>query len=191
MWCAPRRSRSRCRPATCAAERDPRDRTRCGSSPRRRDDPTLEPDALRARLHRTLHCLAHRTTEGHPLRELLGDTLGDKLRVDLGVLHLEDVQLNLLAGQLLESPRIRSASATRRPITMPGRAVWMSTRTRSRGALDLHARDSGALHALRHQCGEWRRLLSRNPGTACRRTPALEFGGDAEPEPVRVDLLAH
>ena len=29
-------------------------------------------------------------------------------------------------------PRIRSASAPRRPITMPGRAVWMSTRTRSR-----------------------------------------------------------
>ncbi len=30
------------------------------------------------------------------------------------------------------SARIRSASAPRRPITMPGRAVWMSTRTRSR-----------------------------------------------------------
>ena len=30
------------------------------------------------------------------------------------------------------SPRMRSASAPRRPITMPGRAVWMSTRTRSR-----------------------------------------------------------
>ena len=29
-------------------------------------------------------------------------------------------------------PRMRSASAPRRPITMPGRAVWMSTRTRSR-----------------------------------------------------------
>jgi len=29
-------------------------------------------------------------------------------------------------------PRIRSASAPRRPMTMPGRAVWMSTRTRSR-----------------------------------------------------------
>ena len=29
------------------------------------------------------------------------------------------------------SPRIRSASAPRRPMTMPGRAVWMSTRTRS------------------------------------------------------------
>ncbi|CAM5696513.1 hypothetical protein SHIRM173S_02119 [Streptomyces hirsutus] len=27
---------------------------------------------------------------------------------------------------------MRSASAPRRPMTMPGRAVWMSTRTRSR-----------------------------------------------------------
>ena len=30
------------------------------------------------------------------------------------------------------SARMRSASAPRRPMTMPGRAVWMSTRTRSR-----------------------------------------------------------
>ena len=36
------------------------------------------------------------------LRQLLGDALRDELRVDLGVLDLEDVQLHLLAGELLE-----------------------------------------------------------------------------------------
>lgn len=42
------------------------------------------------------------------------------------------------------SARMRSASAPRRPMTMPGRAVWMSTRTRSR-ALDLDAAHAGAV----------------------------------------------
>ena len=36
-----------------------------------------------------------------------------------------------LAVSFSRSPRIRSASAPRRPMTIPGRAVWMSTRTRS------------------------------------------------------------
>src|SRR5690242_6528662 len=62
----------------------------------------LDPDALGTRAHRGLHGLAHRTTELHATGELLGDTLGDQLSVDLGVLDLEDVQLDLLAGELLE-----------------------------------------------------------------------------------------
>jgi hypothetical protein len=46
--------------------------------------------------------LAHRATERHAVAQLLGDALGDQLRVGLGVLDLEDVQLDLLAGELLE-----------------------------------------------------------------------------------------
>ena len=38
----------------------------------------------------------------HAAGELLGHALGDQLRVDLGVLDLEDVELHLLAGELLE-----------------------------------------------------------------------------------------
>ena len=37
-----------------------------------------------------------------PAGQLLGHALRDQLRVDLGVLHLEDVQLHLLAGELLQ-----------------------------------------------------------------------------------------
>src|SRR5580704_6045931 len=63
----------------------------------------LHPDALGARaLHRGLHGLAHRPAEGHPAGQLLGHALRDELRVRLRVLHLEDVQLDLLAGQLLQ-----------------------------------------------------------------------------------------
>src|SRR4051794_38785531 len=62
----------------------------------------LDPDALGTGAHRGLHRLAHRAAELHAAGELLGETLGDQLRVDLGVLDLEDVQLDLLAGELLE-----------------------------------------------------------------------------------------
>src|SRR5580765_3376881 len=51
------------------------------------------------------------------------------------------------------SPRMRSASAPRRPMTMPGRAVWMSTRTRSRvrsiSTLAMPARSMPLLMSLR------------------------------------------
>src|SRR5712692_169655 len=62
----------------------------------------LHPDALGAALHRGLHGLAHGTAERDPAGELLGYSLGDKLRVDLRVLDLEDVELDLLTGQLLQ-----------------------------------------------------------------------------------------
>src|SRR5580698_10107339 len=57
----------------------------------------LHPDSLGAALHRGLHRLAHRPAERDPAGQLLGYALGDQLRVDLGVLHLENVQLDLLA----------------------------------------------------------------------------------------------
>src|SRR5450756_1696388 len=43
------------------------------------------------------------------------------------------------------SPRIRSASAPRRPMPMPGRAVWMSTRTRDRVRVDIHTARPGTV----------------------------------------------
>src|SRR5690606_27353096 len=62
----------------------------------------LNADALGAGALCALQTLAHRTTERHTSRELLGDALCDELSVGLGVLDLEDVQLDLLARELLE-----------------------------------------------------------------------------------------
>ena len=54
---------------------------------------------LRTRAQRRLHApCASRAGTDTRLGELLGDALGDQLSVDLGVLDLEDVQLDLLAG---------------------------------------------------------------------------------------------
>src|SRR6188768_1747079 len=62
----------------------------------------LDPDALGTGAHRGLHGLLHRAAELHAAGQLLGDALGNQLRVDLGLLDLEDVQLDLLAGELLQ-----------------------------------------------------------------------------------------
>jgi hypothetical protein len=59
------------------------------------------------------------------------------------------------------------------------------------GALDLHLGDAGPLHAAlqhaadRHVLGDV--ILVQLVGVP----PALEVGGDAQPEPVRVHLLPH
>ena len=50
------------------------------------------------RLHRTLHGAPER----HPALELLRDGLGDERRVDLGLPHLEDVEMHLGRRQLGE-----------------------------------------------------------------------------------------
>ena len=62
----------------------------------------LDPDTLRAGAHSALLRLTHRPPELHPGSELLGHPLRDQLGVGFGVLDLEDVQLDLLAGELLQ-----------------------------------------------------------------------------------------
>src|SRR5690606_1412082 len=103
------------------------------------------PDALGTGAHRGLDGLAHGTTELHAARQLLSNTLGDELGVDLGVLHLEDVELHLLAGELLELAAdavCLGATTTDDDAGTSGVDVHTDPVT---GALDLDARDSGPL----------------------------------------------
>ena len=151
----------------------------------------LHPDALGAGLHRRLHRLAHGAAERHPAGQLLGDPLGHQLGVHLGVLDLEDVQLDLLAGELLEvaADAVGLGAATADDDAGTGRVdVHADPVT---GALDLHLGDPGALHALAHHASDGHVFLDVVLVHLVGVPPALEVGGDAEPEPVRVDLLAH
>ena len=151
----------------------------------------LDPDALGTGAHRGLHRLAHGATELHAAGELLGDALGDQLRVDLGVLDLEDVQLDLLAGELLEL----AADA----VGLGAAAADHDARTRGvdvhphavTGALDLDLGDAGALHALGQQAADRDVLADVRLVELVGVPAALVVGGDAEAEAVRVDLLAH
>src|SRR5438067_12694144 len=49
-------------------------------------------DALRAQAHGILHRALHGTAEHDPLLELLGDRVGDELRIDLGLADLLDIE---------------------------------------------------------------------------------------------------
>src|SRR5690606_26105927 len=62
----------------------------------------LDANTLGASALSALQTLAHCTTECHTSSELLGNPLRNKLSVSLRVLYLKDVQLDLLAGELLE-----------------------------------------------------------------------------------------
>jgi hypothetical protein len=130
--CGPRRSRSRPWRAACAAAPGPRGTTRCGSSRRRRGDPDLDPDALGAGLHRVLDRAAHRAAERHAAAQLLGDVERDDLGVELGVLDLDDVELDLLAGQLLEIGADRVGLGTTTADDDAGARAWTLTSTLSR-----------------------------------------------------------
>ena len=60
-------------------------------------------DAARAGLHRAHDRLLHGAPERDALLELIDDVLADETRVELGMLDLDDVDLNALAGQMLEA----------------------------------------------------------------------------------------
>ncbi|OLP61926.1 hypothetical protein BJM39_21970 [Salmonella enterica subsp. enterica serovar Javiana] len=153
-------------------------------------------DALGAGAGGGLHALAHRATERHASRELLGDALRDELGVDLGVLDLEDVQLHLLARELLELATDAvglGAATTDDDAGTRGVDVHTDAVT---GALDLDAGDAGPLHALGHEFADGDVFLDVVAVALAllggvSEPAALVLGGDAEAEAVRVDLLAH
>ncbi len=142
-------------------------------------------------LHRRLHRLAHRPAEADPARQLLGDALRHQLRVRLGVLHLEDVELHLLAGELLELAadavglRALAADDDARPGGVDVDADPVA------GALDVDLGDAGALEALGHHPADLDVLADVVLVELVREPAGLPVGRDAEPEPVRVNLLTH
>ncbi len=62
----------------------------------------LDLHALGSRAHRARQGPLHRASEGDPVLQLLGDRLGHELRVELGPLDLEDVDLDLLFGDAMQ-----------------------------------------------------------------------------------------
>src|SRR5690606_17621978 len=57
-----------------------------------------DPDTLGAEPQGRLYRALHRPTERHAANELVGDTLGDELGVDLRLADLDDVELDLALG---------------------------------------------------------------------------------------------
>ena len=59
-------------------------------------------DAVHAHVHRNLLGTLHRALEGNALLELLGDRLGNELRIAVGITDLLDLEVDFLLGHLLE-----------------------------------------------------------------------------------------
>ena len=156
----------------------------------------LDTNALGAGTQRRLHALAHGTTERHPSRQLLGDALGHELRVELRRLDLEDVQLDLLAGERLElaTDAVRLGATATDDDTGTSR-VDVDPNAIPR-PLDLHPGDTRALHALGHELADLDVFLDEvavaltNLGAVSEPT-ALVLCGDSQAEAVRVYLLTH
>src|SRR5690606_7921305 len=103
----------------------------------------LDADTLCSRTLGALEALAHCAAEGHTGSELLGDALGHELGLGLGVLHLEDVELDLLAGELLEvGANTLRLGATAADDDAGTRGVDINTHAVT-GALDLDAGNAG------------------------------------------------
>src|SRR5579863_4627795 len=151
----------------------------------------LHPDPLGAALHGALDRLAHGPPEGNPAGQLLGDALGDQLGIGLGVLHLEDVQLNLLGGQLLQvtADAVGLGTAAADDDARPG-GVDVDPDPVP-GPLDLDLGDARPLHAALQHATDGHVLSHVFLVQLVGVPAALEVRGDAEPEPVRVHFLPH
>src|SRR5690606_17714055 len=133
---------------------------------------------------------------GHAGAQLLGDALRDELGVCLGVAHLEDVELNLLAGELLEVGADAlglGAAAADHDARAGGVDVDADAVTR---ALDLAVADARAVELLLQELADLD-VLGHVVGVALARLRRVGepsrhvVRGDAEAEAVRVDLLSH
>src|SRR4029453_14423635 len=150
-----------------------------------------DPDAVGAQAQGGGHRLLHRATEGHPLLELQRDVLRHQLRVQLGVDHLLDVELDLLLGAALDlvlellhlgalaaddDARARGEDGDPRPV---GRALDVDLRDAR--VVERRFDEPADLHVLVQEVGV---ALGREPSRAPRpRGP--------EPESDRVGLLPH
>ena len=141
--------------------------------------------------HGRLDGLAHRPAERHAVAQLLGHALSHQLGLRLGVLDLKDIQLHLLAGELLQvGPDAVGLGAATADHDARTRGVDVYAHPVA-GALDLHVGDAGALKPGGQQTTDRHVLLDVVGVLLVGVPPGLPVGGDTEPEAVGIDFLAH
>ena len=149
-------------------------------------------DALGARLLHGLHGPLHGTAERHTTSELVGDALRDQRGVELGLRDLADVELHLGVVRDLDQ-RLAQAigfGATATDDDAGTRRVQVDAQAVTR-ALDFDAADRGALELLAQVVADLPVLDDVVLVLTIGEPAALPISGDAETEPVRIDLLSH
>src|SRR4029079_5391628 len=153
---------------------------------------TVDADAFRAKPHRRLNGALHGAAERDAALELLGDRLGDELRIELGFPDLDDVdddvrvsELRHHLAQLLDVGALLADhhAGTRRV----ARHAALLVRT-----LDHDLRDGGLLQRLGQILADLHVLVQQLAVVVLARVPArIPRPVDAETQPDRIDLLTH
>ena len=151
----------------------------------------LDTNTKSAGVHGGLLSLAHGATESDTGSKLLGDSLCDQLSVSLRALDLEDIQLDLLAGELFE---LTAHALGLRAIAPDNdaRASGVKENGHALGAtLDLDGRKTGALQILVEPLSDLD-ILTHELGVLLLGVPAgLVIGRHTETETMGIDFLAH
>src|SRR5947209_7029150 len=151
----------------------------------------IDADALGAEPHRRLHRPLHRAPKGDAALQLLGDALGDQLRLDLGLADLDDVEADLAVGDLGDvAAQLVDVGALfadhharpRRMQRVPGTF---------RHALDHHLVDRRLGQALAEELAELQVVEQLRPVFLAREPARVPGAVDPEPQPDRIDFLAH
>ena len=109
-------------------------------------------DSLAAEAQRRIHALAHRPAEAHALLKLQSDVLAHQLRIQLRLVHLDDVDEHVAVGALaelgLELLDLRALAADHDARTRGAdEEAQLVART-----LDLNRADAGRLQLLAQLC---------------------------------------
>ena len=149
-------------------------------------------DALNLRLtHRRLDSLAHSAAESNTVGQLLGDGLSHQLSVSVDVLHLKDVEGDLLAGELLQlAANAVSFGTTTADHNARAGGVDVNANAVT-GTLDHDVGNTGAVQALGQEVADLD-VLGEVISVVLIGVPVgLPVGSNAQPEAVGVDFLAH
>ncbi len=152
----------------------------------------LRLDSLGAHPHGAADALLHGPAERNPLLELLGDVLRDELRVQVGVLDLDDVDGHGLVQELFaREAQLLDFGAALADHDARLRAVDVDAHFRG-VALNLYLRDAGRGKPLEKHLAQLVVLDERVAELAVFHKPAgVPIFDDPHAETVRVDFLAH
>jgi hypothetical protein len=149
------------------------------------------PDAECTKTHGSLNSTLHRTAEGHTTNQLLGNALGNQLRIELGLADLDDVQMNIGGATLGDlAPKHLN------------RLTFLADHDSGTSRIDHHAgllgrtldhytRDTGIRQPLFQILTDLDVFLQHFRVTGFREPTRIPGTIDADPQPDGINLLAH
>src|SRR5581483_471065 len=152
----------------------------------------VDADAERAQPQRRLHGPLHGAAEGDAPLELLGDGLGHQRGIDLGLAHLDDVEVHLRGGELGElAPELLDVGALladqhARPRRVHGDAALLVR------ALDDDLGDAGLAPLLEDVVADVHVLVQQPAVLAAAGEPAaVPRAVDADAQAHGIDFVTH